>query len=229
MQHDACVRRDGDSWLLERCPVQERMSSNFGRCDRIKCPYGQVGDTLWVKETWKPAWSDGSGTAYRADRTDGTPEAEGPWKPSIFMTRARSRITLEITDVRVEKLNAISEEDAKAEGCTVDQDPFWQPTPQDPDSGGHRAMGVLQVFMGVDQRPRLLVVVTVGLGAFFPEDQAVKEFFLEKRFGAQARGLLEVIHAVLGKYASQGYDLSLRQLYYQLVAANVVENTERSS
>lgn len=56
----------------------------------------------------------------------------------------------------------------------------------------------------------------------------MKEHFLDKKFGAQARGLLGVIHAVLEKYAEQGYDLSLRQLYYQLVAQNVVENTERS-
>lgn len=56
----------------------------------------------------------------------------------------------------------------------------------------------------------------------------MKEAFIEKKFGKDALGLLGVIHSILEKYAAEGYDLSLRQLYYQLVAANVVPNTERS-
>lgn len=80
------------------------------------CPYGQPGDRLWVKEThlnnaldgYPPVWF------YRAD-SDEKP-SDRHWKPSIFCTRAASRITLEITDVRVERLNAISDADAKAEG-----------------------------------------------------------------------------------------------------------------
>ena len=129
MQHDACVRWDGDSWLLERYPVQERMSSNFGRCDRIKCPYGQVGDMLWVKETFAYDVADHFGkeseaAVYRAT-TDCDDYFKGQWTPSIFMPRRLSRITLEITDVRVEKLNAISEEDAKEEGVTQCEGGYW--------------------------------------------------------------------------------------------------------
>jgi len=56
----------------------------------------------------------------------------------------------------------------------------------------------------------------------------MKQAFITKRFGADATALLEKIQAVLENYSQQGYDLSLRQLYYQLVAANVVPNTERS-
>lgn len=56
----------------------------------------------------------------------------------------------------------------------------------------------------------------------------MKETFIRKKFGAEALTLLEVIGAVLRRYAAQGYQLSLRQLYYQLVAQNVVANTERS-
>jgi hypothetical protein len=56
----------------------------------------------------------------------------------------------------------------------------------------------------------------------------MKESFIKKRFGPDALALLDRIHTILETYAGQGYDLSLRQLYYQLVAANVVENTERS-
>lgn len=56
----------------------------------------------------------------------------------------------------------------------------------------------------------------------------MKEQFITKKFGAAALALLGTIDEILERYAAQGYDLSLRQLYYQLVAANVVENTERS-
>jgi hypothetical protein len=88
---------------------------------RLPCPYGQPGDRLWVKETWCEL-DDGVDRpiAYRADNWTECPSADGKWRPSIFMSRAASRITLEITAVRVERLQEISEADAKAEGCIVD-------------------------------------------------------------------------------------------------------------
>lgn len=73
--------------------------------------YGQPGDRLWVRETYRE--SPHSGLIYQADH-----RYEGyPWTPSIHMSRWASRITLQITGVRVERLQEISEEDAKAEGC----------------------------------------------------------------------------------------------------------------
>jgi hypothetical protein len=91
------------------------------------CPYGQPGDRLWVREAWR-AWPDG--VAYRADISDAdlADAVHAPWRPSIHMHRAASRITLEITAVRVERLQDISEADAKAEGVTrpvpmLDDDP----------------------------------------------------------------------------------------------------------
>jgi len=91
----------------------------------IFCPYGLHGDQLWVRETWaevtgpvagESAESFGrKGIIYRAD--EGNSSLKGIWKPSIFMRRFASRITLEITAIRVERLQDISEEDAKAEGC----------------------------------------------------------------------------------------------------------------
>lgn len=56
----------------------------------------------------------------------------------------------------------------------------------------------------------------------------MKEFFVNRDFKPDALALLAKINTILETYAEQGYDLSLRQLYYQLVAANIVENTERS-
>jgi len=88
----------------------------------IKCPYGQPGDRLWVRETWinyPLAGHDGcSGPIYRADvdLNDKCASGHGGWKPSIFMPRWASRINLEITDIKVERLREISEEDAKNEG-----------------------------------------------------------------------------------------------------------------
>ncbi len=93
-----------------------------------KCPYGQVGDRLWVRETWAYSAKNQQpdGVIYKADGTilpnalaRGTYTASqgwGKWSPSIFMPRCASRITLEITEVRVERVQEISEEDAFSEG-----------------------------------------------------------------------------------------------------------------
>lgn len=56
----------------------------------------------------------------------------------------------------------------------------------------------------------------------------MKEQFITKRFGPDALEMIETINGILDEYVDAGYDLSLRQLYYQLVSRNTVENTERS-
>ena len=88
----------------------------------IPGPYGKPGDVLWIRETWRPrTHSFPTGYAYEYKATakeDGVPVDE-PWKPSIFMPRQASRITLEITNVRVERLQDISDEDAVKEGIEV--------------------------------------------------------------------------------------------------------------
>lgn len=85
----------------------------------LRCPYGAPGDTLWVRETWAPHPHGvmRCGAVYRADQ-GAVPDA-GRWRPSIHMPRWASRITLRITDVRVERFQDISEDDARAEGATM--------------------------------------------------------------------------------------------------------------
>ncbi|MBQ4778118.1 hypothetical protein [Pectobacterium versatile] len=113
---DGLARLRGGPWM----DTSERV---------YRCPFGQPGDRLWVRET--------SGLQVRRDALGGTGEfrvyrASNPdairfttasgkiypikWIPSIHMPRYASRILLEITDVRVERLNDISEEDCWAEG-----------------------------------------------------------------------------------------------------------------
>lgn len=134
----------------------------------ISCPFGAVGNRIWVRETWgvvsheldedgriqpwspdRPAtdihempFGNGyySGHAiYAADgdftwgNDDGYEDGRSCWKPSIHMPRAACRILLEVTGVRVERLNSISQEDAQAEGMELTG---WRPTYSDPDSGG---------------------------------------------------------------------------------------------
>jgi len=97
-----------------------------------RCPYGQPGDRLWVRETWRgvvqinpPGQPVEHGVArYVPDRehcrrveysATQAPDSE-PWRPSIHMPRWASRILLEIVSVRVERLQDISEADCWAEG-----------------------------------------------------------------------------------------------------------------
>lgn len=114
----------------------------FGASDENEgriCPYGQPSNHLWVRECFIVGWPSENGDIqqfgadgnelpkkvwYRADDNgrfqwidrDTDEMRDPPWKPSIHMPRWACRITLEITDVRVQQLQEISEEDAQAEG-----------------------------------------------------------------------------------------------------------------
>lgn len=77
------------------------------------CPYGQPGDRLWVRETYADI---GCRLTYRADQDDGAHCQVKKWTPAIHMFRKDSRILLEITALRVERLQAISRSDIRAEG-----------------------------------------------------------------------------------------------------------------
>lgn len=94
-----------------------RMRDSENAWRDLRCPYGSVGDQLWVRETFAlHDHRDPPIVYYRAD--DPTKyESDGAWKPSIHMPRWASRITLEITKISVERLQEISEGDAVAEGA----------------------------------------------------------------------------------------------------------------
>lgn len=101
----------------------------------VDCPYGKPGERLWVREAWAPVdrrrGSSDPEYLYRAELLQG--EAflgVEQWRPSIHMPRAACRLLLEITDVRVERLQDISEGDALAEGVLENLDQttlydFW--------------------------------------------------------------------------------------------------------
>lgn len=109
-QDDNCRRYKYTGLLVQSEAVPEDGS------EEIRCPYGVAGDRLWVRETF--ALHDNRQPPiiyYRADDPQKY-ESDGAWKPSTQMPRWASRITLEITKVRVERLQDITEEDAIAEG-----------------------------------------------------------------------------------------------------------------
>ncbi|MBN6029218.1 hypothetical protein [Pantoea ananatis] len=124
---DSTKRSEIGKW----CWAEPGVFVNPRRSALFSCPFGAVGDRLWVRETFaalawgsyepeKPSWSGSCQEArYRAtDRlADLSADIRGyGWRPSIHMPRWASRITLEITGVRVERLNSINEHDAIAEG-----------------------------------------------------------------------------------------------------------------
>ncbi len=105
----------------------------------VRCPFGRPGDRLWVQETWACLGSIGAESqaliTYRADgelseqslvrrkRVIGKyPEVARKWRPSIHMPRSFSRITLEVTDVKVKRVGEITEQDARAEGLADEYD-----------------------------------------------------------------------------------------------------------
>lgn len=82
----------------------------------IKCPYGKPGDLLWVRETWAMFGMD---FIYKSE-CDGN-EKGFKWKPSIHMPRSACRLFLKIKDIRVERVQDISEKDSGEEGISQGQ------------------------------------------------------------------------------------------------------------
>jgi hypothetical protein len=87
----------------------------------VDCPYGKVGDILWVRESFADESSKGEYKLFIYKASD--PNYPGKWKPSIHMPKAACRIWQQNEEVRVERLHDISEEDAIAEGVLFYDDP----------------------------------------------------------------------------------------------------------
>lgn len=108
------IAEDTDGNCVGSCYEDEHGAYVYPTTD--DCPYC-VGDILYVRETWA-AWSRTMGTQpalyYKAD--EGAPDGI-KWRPSIHMPKEAARIFLRVTDVRVERLQQITEEQAEAEGC----------------------------------------------------------------------------------------------------------------
>ncbi|MGR2678682.1 hypothetical protein [Chromobacterium haemolyticum] len=119
----AIVSRNG-----ELVPGPEVFGAHWGDGEfGLVCPYGQPGDRIWVRETYADA---GCRLTYRADEDDGAHCVVEKWIPSIHMPRAACRLVLEITDIRVERLQDITYGDAQDEGWPPMVD--GKPNPHDP-------------------------------------------------------------------------------------------------
>lgn len=128
-------REDGSLW-----PFFPSYVTGEPDVEWLECPFGEPGDRLWGRETYRghtgSIVQDGAPDgyelclAYAAGGYSGTLRVDSAaynrhigdparrWRPSIHMPRWASRITLEITEVRVERVREITEEDARAEGCS---------------------------------------------------------------------------------------------------------------
>ena len=101
-----------EAWWIGRM----RDSENAWRI--VKCPYGAPGGRLWVRETFAFRGETVEGRDRYRYRADENPATDGwKWRPAIHMPRAACRLILEVTSVRVERLQDISIKDAAAEGC----------------------------------------------------------------------------------------------------------------
>lgn len=89
-----------------------------------RCRYGSPCDRMWVREPWCESYT-GAETHYRADRNS-SPGPEHFWRHAMFMPKSRARLWLEITHVRIDRVQAIDEIDAKAEGVEASSDVMMQ-------------------------------------------------------------------------------------------------------
>jgi hypothetical protein len=117
------IMMDSGTWYPSNIPgdIKNKTGKHYANEEHMRrgmvidfCPY-KTGMNLWVRETW---CNGQDGIVYKADHPEykSAPSLDWKWKPSIFMPRWASRITLKIKNVRVERLQEISEEDAWAEG-----------------------------------------------------------------------------------------------------------------
>ncbi len=140
-----------------------------------RCPFGVPGDTLWVREAWRPCYSSGPLNWHVLYRADGVrihrEEREADlkymrsgdhWRPSIHMPRWASRINLPVTRVWVERIQDITDEDAAAEGLSE----FTIGLPKRPVTNGFVAASMVLGFCNTLPRSRRRFLATCGSAAF---------------------------------------------------------------
>jgi hypothetical protein len=112
------IKGDFDVWNKGSDKPYVTKKDNHGFEIDYHCPKGKPGDVLWVRETFMKSPNYGiEPYYYKASVSEQfLEECTDPWKPSIYMPKTAARIWLEITDVRVERLQNISNENAIAEG-----------------------------------------------------------------------------------------------------------------
>lgn len=139
-----CWPRPGVALFADGDPVVDYPDD----CDEITCPHGAPGDRLWIREGFALAplcedpdsddqddWSvvyraDGDERPWRSSLEEDTLDVKPPWRSPIFMPRWASRITLEVIAVRVQRLQEISEDDARAEGVELYTPPHGHISPE---------------------------------------------------------------------------------------------------
>lgn len=146
---------------------------------RLPCPYGAPGDRLWTRETFAFSGNEDGHPInaarelcaerdaeifYRADTTpapyglerlpNGRGDYDGNWRPSIFLPRWASRVTLELTEVRVERVQAITEADCVAEGITLYVSPCDERCKHEPKAGkGHALLRLTGAHPPIEYAP----------------------------------------------------------------------------
>lgn len=110
--------------IIKKVPYYIELEQHWGKLSftysdgesRLVNPKYDIGDVLWVRETWSPIeFEDGTHFRYKASFVENNC-LNPKWRPSIFMPKEASRIKLKVTNIRVERLQDITEEDAVAEG-----------------------------------------------------------------------------------------------------------------
>ena len=151
------VRKRGCAWEW----------SFWADCDmgHLMSPPCQPGDTLWVRETWNGDWCNHY--IYKAD--GGSAKAAGyaaepKWHPSIHMPKEAARLFLRVTDVRVERLQALSHEDAEQEGCWCDEGGLAMPTDKFADLWDSTLKPADRPLYGWDANPWVWVIEFERIG-----------------------------------------------------------------
>ena len=128
--HDAWPTKwvgEGCEWHCAICGNGNRLNPRVKSCvSGINCPMGKPGDRIYVRETFArvPTVCGSEELVFAADYQDGSDKSAGvKYTPAIHMPKADARIWLEITGVRVERLQSITEADAKAEGAVLKNSP----------------------------------------------------------------------------------------------------------